>query len=172
MIGPSHSMCSGSRTPIHLRFAVVVPLASHLVLLPICVRPHQCNRTEQDCTCEQHEHGQPRRGLRWTASGVERDADAPMPPSAERPKPTVECSANVAPRCVGVALALVPDVSAPLSAGTVRPYKRIKREQEQRGRACIEANDQCDRSRRDHDNSDGAVTAVTQRGFVSQDACR
>ena len=47
-------------------------------------------------------------------------------PRAERPKPTVECSANVAPRCVGVALALVPDVSAPLSAGTVSPYKKTK----------------------------------------------
>ena len=47
-------------------------------------------------------------------------------PRAERPKPTVECSASVAPRCVGVALALVPDVSAPLSAGTVRPYKKTK----------------------------------------------
>jgi hypothetical protein len=34
------------------------------------------------------------------------------------------CSANVAPRWVGAAVALVPDVSAPESAGTVRPYRR------------------------------------------------
>src|SRR5262249_53011360 len=46
---------------------------------------------------------------------------APQPPSAERPNPTVECSARVAPRYAGVALAVVPDVSAPESAGMVRP---------------------------------------------------
>src|SRR5262249_14746814 len=49
---------------------------------------------------------------------------APHAPRAERPKPTVECNPKVAPRCIGVALALVPEVSAPESPGTVRPYKR------------------------------------------------
>src|SRR5262245_9095357 len=42
-------------------------------------------------------------------------------PAAERPKPTVECSAMVAPRCAGTALRLMPDVSAPESAGMVTP---------------------------------------------------
>src|SRR6185369_889502 len=42
-----------------------------------------------------------------------------QPPSADRPKPTVECSAMVAPRFAGTALAAMPDVSAPESAGIV-----------------------------------------------------
>ena len=44
----------------------------------------------------------------------------PQEPKAERPKPTVKCSASVAPRKPGVADALVPAVNAPESAGTAR----------------------------------------------------
>src|SRR5262245_5817779 len=46
---------------------------------------------------------------------------APQLPNAARPNPTVECNAKVAPRCIGAALAVVPDVRAPESAETVRP---------------------------------------------------
>src|SRR5947209_1902189 len=42
-----------------------------------------------------------------------------QPPSADNPNPTVECSAMVAPRFAGTALAAMPDVSAPESAGIV-----------------------------------------------------
>src|SRR5215510_7374947 len=43
-------------------------------------------------------------------------------PAADSPKPTVECSAIVVPRCAGTALALMPDVSAPESAGIVTAW--------------------------------------------------
>src|SRR5262245_52900889 len=38
-------------------------------------------------------------------------------PAADKPKPTVECIAIVAPRYSGTALKVMPDVSAPESAG-------------------------------------------------------
>ncbi len=40
-----------------------------------------------------------------------------QPPAADRPKPTVECMAMVAPRYSGWALSVMPEVSAPESAG-------------------------------------------------------
>ena len=42
-----------------------------------------------------------------------------QPPTADKPKPIVEWAAMVAPRKVGFALAAMPEVSAPESAGTV-----------------------------------------------------
>src|ERR1700704_6505266 len=45
-------------------------------------------------------------------------------PAADRPKPTVECSAMVTPRKFGLAAAVMPDVSAPESAGTGQAQKR------------------------------------------------
>src|SRR5690349_15847685 len=47
-------------------------------------------------------------------------------PSADRLKPTVECIAIVAPRYPGFAAIVMPDVSAPESAGTVMAYAMIK----------------------------------------------
>ena len=43
----------------------------------------------------------------------------PMPqaPAPDKPKPTVECMAMVAPRYSGFALNVMPEVSAPESAG-------------------------------------------------------
>src|SRR5260370_2492749 len=53
-------------------------------------------------------------------------------PSADRLKPTVECVAIVAPRYLGFAAIVIPDVSAPASAGTVIAYIAIKRTSNQR----------------------------------------
>src|SRR4029079_1152580 len=46
----------------------------------------------------------------------------PHAPAADNPNPTVECSAIVEPRCSGAADMVMPDVSAPESAGTVNAY--------------------------------------------------
>src|SRR6476620_3976632 len=50
----------------------------------------------------------------------------PQAPSADRLKPTVECMAMVAPRYLGSAAIVMPDVNAPESAGTVKAYTSIK----------------------------------------------
>jgi hypothetical protein len=43
-------------------------------------------------------------------------------PKADRLNPTVECNAMVAPRKRGSAAIVIPEVSAPESAGTVKAY--------------------------------------------------
>jgi hypothetical protein len=46
-------------------------------------------------------------------------APTPQDPKADKPKPTVECIAIVAPRLLGSAAIAIPAVRAPESAGTV-----------------------------------------------------
>jgi hypothetical protein len=43
-----------------------------------------------------------------------------QPPAAVKAKPTVECTAMLAPRNLGSAAAAMPEVSAPESPGTVK----------------------------------------------------
>src|SRR5436190_23231064 len=80
-------------------------------------RPPQRQGSEQDSGGHHQEAGEPV-GLEGPPP-ASRATPTAQPPSADRPKPTVECSASVAPRNAGSALADMPDVRAPESAGTV-----------------------------------------------------
>jgi len=77
-------------------------------------RPPQGKWSKQDRTTEQAEYRKPCR----RAAGP--PATSSMMPAPQAPKPTVVCSAIVAPLFGTVALIAMPEVSAPESAGTAK----------------------------------------------------
>ena len=91
-------------------------------------------------------------------------------PSADRLKPTVECIAMVAPRLSGSAAIVMPEVSAPESAGTVTAYTSRRGQQHPRRFVGQQPDQQRDQGGCEHHQRDGAMASELERKLIAENA--
>src|SRR6476620_9909922 len=110
--GPRHASLAGisrpPKLPAHRALYRVEPIAVQGFLAVLTLLDHHSASGPNRTPIANSENAASQPDALAGPPAASSATPVPHAPNAERPKPTVECSAIVAPRCVGFALALYP----------------------------------------------------------------